>query len=518
MSTDPPLKSSLRQALQLALVFALLKLAVQVIANIIGQRQGYGFFRDELYYLVCGRQLAWGYVDQQPIVALEARVTEWLFGLHSLALLRIFSSLAGAAKVFLTGMLAWTLGGGRLAQSVAMTAVLTAGIYLGIDSFLSMNALEPVLWTICMLAVLQIARATSAREAALWWTICGISGGLALETKLSAVFFLASLLAALLLSPQRRLLWNRWMLIAVSLAVVIELPNAWWQFTHHFPTLQWLSNVSHSHKDVKLGPIAFLRNQIFVLNPISALLWLSGLIWLLFGSAARRFRFAAITFLLFIALMVALHAKDYYVVPIYPVLFAAGGAAWQQWFGQRKLLIGAYCAVLVLTTALFLPAILPILPPQSSLAYSRWLHFRQADQENHGVALLPQFYADRLGWQELADNVDRVYAAMPAADRAQACIFGSNYGEVSAVNVLSVGLPFAISGHQNYFYWGSHGCSGKIVILMGSDGHEPLFKSCTAAASLNDPYVMPDEQGKIYLCRGYAGNLSHGWQKVKLWY
>jgi hypothetical protein len=91
------------------MVFALLKLAVQVMINIVGQKQGYGFFSDELYYLVCGRQLAWGYVDQQPIVALEARLTEWLFGLHSLALLRIFSSLAGAAKVFLTGMLAWIL-------------------------------------------------------------------------------------------------------------------------------------------------------------------------------------------------------------------------------------------------------------------------------------------------------------------------------------------------------------------------------------------------------------------------
>ena len=113
-----------KPVLQLALAFAAIKLAIEFAGNLVAQHFGYGIFRDEMYYIVCGRRLAWGYVDQAPMVALQARVAEMLFGFHHLAFLRLFSALAGAAKIFLTGILAWLLGGrrARLAADVFLFA------------------------------------------------------------------------------------------------------------------------------------------------------------------------------------------------------------------------------------------------------------------------------------------------------------------------------------------------------------------------------------------------------------
>jgi hypothetical protein len=115
---------SLRAALRLALLFAAVKLLLQFTLTLWTQHIGYSYFRDEFYYIACGRHLAWGFVDHGPIVALQARLGEPLFG-DSLFAIRILSALAGAATVFLTGLLAWALGGLRPTQALATTGSLS---------------------------------------------------------------------------------------------------------------------------------------------------------------------------------------------------------------------------------------------------------------------------------------------------------------------------------------------------------------------------------------------------------
>jgi hypothetical protein len=169
-------------------LFALIKLAVHVAANLWEAHIGYGYFRDEFYYIACGRHLAWGYVDHGPIVAVQARISELVFG-KSLAGLRFLSALAGATKVFLTGMLAWALGGRRPAQGLAMLGVLLVPQYLGIDSFLSMNSFEPVFWMTCLLALVLMLRENSSQKL---WLLFGVSGGIGVLNKPSMAFFLGS--------------------------------------------------------------------------------------------------------------------------------------------------------------------------------------------------------------------------------------------------------------------------------------------------------------------------------------
>ena len=75
-------------------------------------------------------------MDHGPIVAVQARVGELLFG-ESVFGIRVLSAVAGAATVFLTGMLGWAMGGRSPAQALAMFAVLLTPQYIGVDGFLS---------------------------------------------------------------------------------------------------------------------------------------------------------------------------------------------------------------------------------------------------------------------------------------------------------------------------------------------------------------------------------------------
>ena len=192
-----PERTPLRSALLLSAIFAALTFLVHFASSLWGSHLGYGFFRDELYFLVCGRHLAWGYVDQPPLVAVQARVAELLFGLSPTGI-RVFSFLAAGGTVGLTGLLAWQLGGRRTAQVLAMMAVLAGPVFLGTANYLSMNSFEPCFWMGALLAVLRIAEGSGGMRA---WVVFGVLAGLGIENKHSTVFFLVALLAGLLLSP-----------------------------------------------------------------------------------------------------------------------------------------------------------------------------------------------------------------------------------------------------------------------------------------------------------------------------
>lgn len=519
-------RSDLRQILWLCLAFASLKVVIQIVGNVLAQHAGYGIFRDELYYLVCGRRLAFGYVDQPPLTALQARVTEMLFGHETMWTLRLISGLAGAAKVFLTGLLCWAFGGGRKAAGLAMLGVIAGGVYLGIDGYMSMNSFDPVFWMLCALALIRIVQPSSETEIRNWWIVFGLSAGLAFENKDSIAFFLIAMLVALLLTTQRRILASRWFVVAVALIVLVALPNFLWQVHNHFPTLEWLHDVQASDKDVKLPPLQFVLAQIVTLNPLNVFLWGTGVLWLLFGNSTSNYRFLGVFYLVFLALMMALHAKDYYLVPAYPVFFAAGAAAWFAWAKRttwRNALIGVYAIVVVVSLVLIFPFAVPVLRPQQWLVYSERLHFQPKDSENHAATPLPQFFIDRFGWEYLAKQVSGVYNALPPKERAVTGILASNYGQAGAIDILGAkyGLPAAISGHQNYWLWGPRGYTGEEMIVINSaslDEMNAVYTSCIVAGMRNDPYTMPWEHGSIYLCHGRKKTYEADWKELKHYY
>jgi hypothetical protein len=518
-----PADSTFREALSLALLFAAIKFFLHVATNLWEAHIGYGYFRDELYYLMCGRHLAWGYVDHGPIVALQSRFAELVFG-QSLAGIRMLSALAGATRVLLTGLLAWALGGRRPAQGLAMAGILLAPQYLGIDSYLCMNSFESIFWMVCVLALILILRGRNEKWCWIWF---GISAGVGLLNKPSMTFFLVALLIGLLLTPQRRLLFNRWAAVGVALLILIALPNLVWQIQNHWPTLEFLRNGQLENKNIKLGPLPFLGKQILNLQPISIFLWFPGLIWLLRNPSAKQWRFLGYTYLFFLAIMMALHAKDYYVIPIYPVLFAAGGIAWEQRFPNRKLVhansgfgFPVYQMTLIILGIISLPMAIPVMRPATWVAYTKTLHLYDAsgNTENESSGTLPQFYADRFGWQEEVDEVTRIYRSLSPEDQKNVGILCSNYGEASAINFLGHGLPTAISGHNSYWMWGPNGTTGDIMIVINGASLQEMHKyydSVEIAGQMNNPFSMPYERRNIYLVRGRHKGVTTDWKDFK---
>jgi 4-amino-4-deoxy-L-arabinose transferase-like glycosyltransferase len=514
----PSSGKTLRDALLLAGLFGLLKFVLHLGVNLWEPHIGWGYFRDEMYYIMCGRHLDWGYVDHGPIVALQARAAIALFG-TSLAGIRMFSALAGAVTVFVTGIITWTLGGRRIAQALAMLGMLFAPEFLGLDSFLSMNSFEAVFWMAAVLAVLMLLQGASAS----WWIVFGIAGGLGIENKPSMVVFLVALLIGLLITPHRRIVFTRGAVLGVALIVLLALPNLLWQIHNHFPTLEFIHNGKVDHKNVVMSPLQFVGAQVLMLSPFSMFLWIPGVIWLLVSRRSRESRFLGWTYLVFLVLMFATRdAKDYYLAAIYPAIFAAGGVCWQALLERRSTswIVPTYATLLTISGILVLPMSMPVLTPELWLDYTARMHLRKtaANMENEATSAFPQFYADRFGWREMVDQVTHIVNGLSPTDRARVGILCSNYGEASAINFLGHGLPFAISGHNNYWIWGPHGETGEVMIVINGaslDEMRKYYDSVEIAGVMDHPYAMPYEHRNIYLCRGRKGSIVKDWPEFK---
>ncbi|MFY9852828.1 MAG: glycosyltransferase family 39 protein [Terracidiphilus sp.] len=512
-----PARTPLRDAVLLATLFAALTLLIHFVSSLWGSHLGYGFFRDELYFLVCGHHLARGYVDMPPLVALQARMAETLFGLSPTSI-RIFSFVAGGITVGLTGLITWQLGGRRTAQVLAMMAVLAAPVFLGTSNYLSMNSFEPCLWMGALLAVLRLADGTSSPHA---WLLFGLLAGLGIENKHSTVFFLVALLLGLIISPQRRILCSRWCAAGVGVLLLLALPNLIWQWVNHFPTYELLNGVAHSDKNIKLPPLAFLGEQVNMLLIFSAPLWIGGLAWLAFARKARPWRFVVFTYLLFLGMMMAMHAKDYYVAPIYPALFAAGAVAFGVLTRQSWPPI-AYTVILGLLLCLAsAPLMLTILPPEKYTAYAARVGANNVKSEKFSSPL-PQYLSDRFGWPQMVEGFAQRYKALPPDVRAQTAIFCRNYGEASAVNVLGpkYGLPTAISGHQNYFYWGWNGYTGESVLTLGDDpkDYTDSYAEVIDLGPFDAPWIMDFEHLHYLWLRHRKRTYAADWPQFKFWY
>jgi hypothetical protein len=472
----------------------------------------YGYFRDELYYLAAARHLDWGYVDFAPLTALYARLGLLLGG--SLPAIRIIPAVAGTAVLALTMMITRRLGGGAFAQGLAGLCILVSPAVLAMDNFLSMNAVEPLIWMGAVHVLLAILQTGNSRL----WIWFGVLAGIGMQNKHSTAFFCLAVVIALLLSKCRIEFRKPWIWIGGFIALLIFLPNVVWQYRHNFPTLEDLENVRRSGKNLVLGPVAFVWQQILLLHPILFPVWGSGLLWFL---RKTGFRVLGLTYVVFFGVMFALHAKHYYLFPIYPVLMAGGAAAIESWIGSRLWLKTAVTAAISLAGIAMGIFFVPILSPEKYLEYSRFLDLGQVRTETAHQSALPQFFADQFGWEELVKEVAAIYHSLPPEERKSAAIYAGNYGEAGAIDLFGprYGLPPSICAHQNYYFWGARGYrSGPLIVLQSDmNGLQQRFDSVEIAGNHHHPYGMGEENGAIYLCRGPKFDINALWPRLKHW-
>jgi hypothetical protein len=483
----------------------------------------YGYFRDELYYLALSHHLAWGYVDLAPMAPLVLYLSRSLFG-DSLHAIRLLPALALGAEILITGLITCELGGKRFAILLACLSVIVAPVIVGNATRFSMNPFEPLFW---MGAIYFVLRAINGNQPELLvW--CGVLIGLGVENKHSTAFFLISLTAGLLASPERRWLRSKWLWMAAIVIVLLSLPNLIWQYRHDFATWVDLSNVKKIHKNVELPPLPFLKQQIMMLLPIGVIVWAAGLGFLLFHPQGKRYRVLGVTYLVFLAIMMAMHGKDYYLAPIYPMLFAAGGVFWQEFIKKHimshsrlRWIKVALPAVLAILGVIAFPIVLPILPPDRIAPYLQALGIGVSRTETHMSSDLPQHFADEFGWPEMVAQVADVYNKLREDERAKTAILAGNYGSAGAIDFFGphYGLPQSISAHQNYYYWGYRQYTGESLIMLNwqLDDAQYWCQNVEEGPKVEHPYTMGWEHYTILICHGLKKPMAEAWPHFKVW-
>ncbi len=488
---------------------------ISVLAHLVTADR-YGYFRDALYYIACARHLAFGYVDMPPMAPLVTWLTLHTLG-SSLLALHVFPALANAGVIVLTAVIARELGGGRYAQGLAALSIGLAAVYVIIAHQIAMNVFEPLLWMGCAYLVVRILKTGNQRL----WLWFGVLAGLGLENKYSIAIFGLGVVVGLLLTEHRRVLRERWIYLGGMIAFAIFLPNLIWNIRYGFPFIQLMHNIYATGKNVTLGPAAYWGEQVLMMSPVNFLVWFPGLVALFFAVGLKRFRVLGCTFVVAGLTLMILKGKDYYSAPAYPMLLAAGSVLIERVARRFAWLKLTVPLLVILGTAPFLPMMLPILPLKTYLRYQEWLRFSPpATEKSFSRSPLPQYYSDELGWPEMADDVAKVYNALPPAQRAETAIFGQNYGEAGAIDFFGPkrGLPPAISAHQNYYFWGPRQYTGKSMIVLGDRRArlEELFEHVTLAGHFGVPYAL--EQGPIWLCTGPRGwTLRQLWPSIKVW-
>lgn len=484
--------------------------AVTFLAHLVANPH-YGFFRDELYFIICGRHPQFGYVDQPPVVPLLSALTQ-SFG-PSLVALRALAALGAAATVYVTCLFVIELGGKRFAQVLAAIAAALSPVVMGMGVTVQPDTVQVWAWPLLAYLVLRLVRGADPRL----WLAVGATFGIAIESKYSVIFWAVAVLAGLALTKERRILATPWALAGAGVAIVLTLPNFLWQAVHGFPMWELLRNGAQG-KNVVLGPASYVLQEVLVTNPVLAIVWLCGLVWTFFTS---QLRWLGIAFVVVIAMMIGLHGKDYYAVGAYPALFAAGAVALELWTARARLLRPVALAVAALAGAIFVPLVAPVLSEPRTIAYTHAVVVvKPKPSEHHRPALMSQEYADMHGWESLAADVAAVYRTLTPDEQRRVAIVGSNYGEAAAVDFFGTpyGLPPAISGHNQYFLWGTHGRDGSVVIDINGDCGKDrrLFASTVRARVHSEKYAMPYESGiPIMVCRGLRMPLATLWPQLK---
>ena len=472
----------------------------------------YGFFRDELYFIVCGRHPALGYVDQPPLTPLLAAASQAAG--RSLWLLRVIPALFQVAAVVCACALTRLLGGGRTAQVFTGLCAGLSPLLLAMAGLLETTSLEPFFWTFVVYAMLRAA----LRDQPNWLVAAGVAAGIALEGKYTIVFLLGALLAGVALAGPRSIFTRAQFWLGAAAAATIILPNAVWQSAHGWPMWEVLRNDAID-KNVVLEPVAWMVQQVVIYSPLMAPVWLAGIaalcIW-------RRTRFVGVAVLWIYATFFALHARDYYLAGLYPVLFAAGGVAL-----ERVLRIAAvrytYATLLVATSVVVAPIALPLLDEKTLIAYRSSAEAllaetpAQESSERFAVSVLPQHFADMHGWSTIVERINEVERTLSPSERAQAAIFTQNFGEAAAIDVLGDGCLPVISGHNNYYLWGPHGNHAIFIIVGGrKTDYERAFRDVRQVATVDNPYARSDQIGvRIFIAREPLWGLGPFWRSVR---
>lgn len=507
--SSPPDRAANRVLLALATFLFLL----EYLPNLLG---GYGYFIDELYYIACSKRLDFGYVDHPPLAVLLLRLNRLLFG-DSIPALRLLPALAGAVTVFLTGLIARRLGAGVFGQSLAGLAVVASPALWAIFGFYSTNALRIVIWAVAFYLLVELVRKDNRRL----WLAFGLVAGLGLQNKHTFVLLLIGLLVGLALTRSRGHLLSPWFWLGACLTLLILLPNLWWQYEHGWPSLDFYRNADLA-KNIDTPPQVVLGHQVLYMNPGNLPLWLAGVVFFLGSAAGRRYRFLGGLFAsLLVLMMIAGKSRPDHIVPAYVIVFAGGSVLWEALASRRPWLRRVLPTLMIGLSLPLVPLGFPILSPEPLARYSALSELAPQVEKGEGKkGPLPQWFADRFGWEELVAEISQVADRLDPEERARSVILVSSFGHAGAIELLGAGteLPAVCSPHNNYFLWGPPAGPIDTAITIGFSPTtlSRVFAEIERVATYRCDFCMNRRNNMpIYIARRPKVALQAAWKDLR---
>ncbi|HEV2114592.1 MAG TPA: glycosyltransferase family 39 protein [Terriglobales bacterium] len=469
---------------------ALLGIAAAIALLHLLTNSRYGFHRDELQTLSDALHLDWGFVAYPPFTPFVERIGIGIFG-FSLVGLRLFSVLAQAAAILMTGLTARELGGGRLAQIAAALAVALSPLPLFEGTEFQYSTFDYLWWVLIAYFVIRLLKTENPR----WWLAIGATVGLGFQTKYTMAFYVAGILGGMLLTRARRFFLSPWFWGGSALALVIFLPNIVWQVRHGFISLHFLQHI-HA-RDVGEGRAnGFIRAQFRVCaNLFAAPLWIAGLLAFL---GDRRYRLLAWMYPIPLALFVIGKGRGYYLAAAYPMLIAMGAVVGERWLASlprlwRRTVEATFFTGLALTGLYICAVVVPL------TSGGRLRDFALKNNTD---------LREEIGWNQLVKTVAGIRDSLPPEERASVGVLVGNYGEQGAIEVLGrpYHLPAPISGTNSAWLrsYPTPPPSTLIIVGWSREDAEGTFTSCRLAGHNGNSLGVKNEESQdhpdIFVC------------------
>ncbi|MBE0567873.1 MAG: glycosyltransferase family 39 protein [Krumholzibacteria bacterium] len=491
--------------------------AALLIFLLPGMLGAYGMFIDEYYYASCAARPDWGYVDHPPGAPLALNVSLALLG-EGLLALRLPAALLGASLVLGVGLLSRRLGADHWGQAVACLAIVAAPIYQIIFGVFAMNAFEVVLWFAVGWTVIEVER----RRAPRLWLLVGLLVGTALMFKHTSVLLVAALAIGLVVTPGRRHLRGRYLWLGALLSLVLLGPNLIWQASHGWPSLEFYRNADLSKNIETPVHIGFLL-QVLVTGPGALPLWVLGLVFFLRRRGDLDLRHLAwLSIVLLVLMLASQKSRPDRIAGMYPVLFAAGGALLTRLTSSRaRRLRPAIVAWLVVSALPLVPLGLPILPPALLARYAASTGFVPQIEAGPGkAASLPQWFADRLGWERLVDVVEGARDRLPPTERGEVVYFVPSYGHAGALewHGKERGLVPVYCTQNTWYLWGPPPRPVTVAIVVGNTAGSlaTMFEHVEQAGYYEHDHIMPwRNRTAVWIVRGPREPIARMWPQWK---
>jgi hypothetical protein len=346
--------------------------------------------------------------------------------------------------VVLSGAYVRRLGGSLWLQGLALLVAIAAPYFLGANWVFQTVTFDEVTWMVALYWFLCLV--IDGRPQ--YWIYLGITLGIGLEVKYTIIGLIVGIGIAVLLTPAlRSTLQTRYPWIAAAIALLIWAPNLVWQVAEGFPSLIYITN----HQSSSGGPVVNLITvfgYLFFLVP----LWLAGLVSLLRRPLLRPLGIACIVPLLLFLFV----GKYYYAVGTVPIAMAEGLMAISRVKRPRirSALQIAVVVASVLEFAAFVQLTLPITPANR-------LHATGLDGKN-------ELFADSVGWEDIAHQVQTMYGDLPSSERNDTVIMSAYYGVPGALWIYGdpSKLPAVMSPQLSDWYWLPHHLTATFALMV----------------------------------------------------